>query len=66
MLAEVTLGAAISVCCSPAVCDELRTYKVTVIEQIRHEITVEATEDYAARTDALLEARRTSGSGTPW
>ena len=29
-------------------------------------ITVEANEEYAARTDALLEARRTSGSCKPW
>jgi hypothetical protein len=36
------------------------------MEQIRHEITVEAVEEYAARSDALLEARRTSGSGKPW
>jgi hypothetical protein len=38
-----------------------------VLEQIHHEITVEAAAEYAARTeDALLEARRTSGSGKPW
>jgi hypothetical protein len=66
MLAKATLAAAIPIFCSPAIADELRTYKVVVMEQIRHEITVEATEDYAARTDALLEARRTSGSGKPW
>ena len=52
---------------SPANSDELRPikYKVTVIEQVRHEITVEAEKDYAARTVALLEARRTSGSRNP-
>ena len=66
MLVKATLSAAISVICSPAICDELRSYTVTVMEQIRHEITVEANEDYAARADALLEARRTSGSGKPW
>ena len=65
MLVKATLSAAISVICSPAVCDELRSYTVTVMEQIRHEITVEANEDYAARAGALLEARRTSGSGKP-
>jgi hypothetical protein len=66
MLVKATLAAAISSFCSPACCDELRPYTVTVMEQIRHEITIEANEDYAARTDALLEARRTSGSGKPW
>jgi hypothetical protein len=66
MLVKAALSAAISVICSPAVCDELRSYSVTVMEQIRHEITVKANEDYAARADALLEARRTSGSGKPW
>jgi hypothetical protein len=34
------------------------------MQQIRHEITVEA-EEYMARSDALLEARRISGSGKP-
>src|ERR1700722_15784246 len=34
--------------------------------QIRHEITVVAAEESAARADALLETRRTSGSGKPW
>jgi hypothetical protein len=66
MLAKATLAAAIPILCSPAVCDELRSYTVSVMEQIRHDITVEASQDYAARTDALLEARRTSGSGKPW
>jgi hypothetical protein len=66
MLVKATLAAAIPIFCSPAFGDELRTYTVIVMEQIRHEITVEATEAYAARTDALLEARRTSGSGKPW
>ena len=66
MLMKAMLCGAISTFCSPAVCDELRSYTVTVMEQIRHEITVEASEEYAARTDALLEARRTSGSGKPW
>ena len=66
MLAKALLGAAVANICSPAICDELRSYTVTVTEQIRHEITVEANGDYAARADALLEARRTSGSGKPW
>ena len=66
MLIKAMFGAAISTFCSPAICGELRSYTVTVTEQIRHEITIEAAEDYAARTDALLEARRTSGSGKPW
>jgi hypothetical protein len=44
----------------------LRSLLFAPPEQIRHEITVEANEDYAARADALLEARRTSGSGKPW
>jgi hypothetical protein len=52
---------------SPAVSDELRPvrYKVTVVEQVRHEITVEANKECAARTVGLLEARRTSGSSHP-
>jgi hypothetical protein len=66
MLIKATLAAALSSLCSPAICDELRTYTVTVMEQIRHEITVVAAEEYAARADALLETRRTSGSGKPW
>jgi hypothetical protein len=51
---------------SPAVSDELRPtkYKVTVLEQVRHEITVEADVE-RARNVALLEARRTSGSPNP-
>ena len=36
-----------------------------MIEQVRHEITVKADKEYAARTVALLEARRTSGSRNP-
>jgi hypothetical protein len=52
---------------SPAASNELRPikYKVTVLEQVRHEITVEAGVERAARTVALLEARRTSGSPNP-
>ena len=66
MLAKATLAAVIAISCSSAIADELRSYTVIVMEQIRHEITVEATEAYAARSDALLEARRTSGPGKPW
>jgi phospholipase C len=52
---------------SPAVSDELlpMKYKVTVLEQVHHEITVEVDEERAARTVALLEARRTSGLTSP-
>ena len=66
MLVKATLASAITIFWSPAICNELRSYKVSVIEQVRHDITVEATEEYAARTDALLEARRTSGSPNPF
>ena len=66
MLAKAALATVIATIWSPAICDEVRSYTVTVVEQIRHEITVEAAEEYAARSDALLEARRTSGSGKPW
>jgi hypothetical protein len=66
MLIKATLAAPISTFCSPAIGDELRSYTVTVMEQIRHEITVVAAEESAARADALLETRRTSGSGKPW
>jgi hypothetical protein len=68
MVSKTTLGAAIAATFwSPAVSDELRPikYKVTVMEQVRHEITVRADREYAARTVALLEARRTSGSPNP-
>ena len=51
---------------SPAVAGELRPqYTVTVLEQVRHKITVEVDGEHAARTVALLEARRTSGSPNP-
>jgi hypothetical protein len=63
---KAALAIAIMTVWSPADAGEHRSYTVTVMEQIRHEITVEATEEYAARSDALLEARRTSGSGKPW
>ena len=66
MLMKATFAAAISTFCSPAICDELRSYTLTVTEQIRHEITVVAAEESSARADALLETRRTSGSGKPW
>jgi hypothetical protein len=66
MLVKATLAAAIAATGSPAVSNDLRSYTVTVMEEVRHEITVEAAEEYAARSDALLEARRTSGSGKPW
>jgi hypothetical protein len=66
MLMKATLTAAISTFCSPAICDELRSYTVTVLEQIRHEITVVAAEESSARAAALLETRRTSGLGKPW
>jgi hypothetical protein len=36
MLIKAMLGAAISTFCSPAICGELRSYTVTVMEQIRH------------------------------
>ena len=69
MVSKTTLGAAIAATIaatfwSPAVSDELQPieYKVTVMEQVRHEITIKADKEYAARTVALLEARRTSGS----
>ena len=58
MLMKATFAAAISTFCSPAICDELRSYTVTVMEQIRHEITVEANEEHAARADALAVRRR--------
>jgi hypothetical protein len=63
---KAALATAIMTVWSPVDAGEHRSYTVTVMEQIRHEITVEATEEYAARSDALLEALRTSGSGKPW
>jgi hypothetical protein len=68
MVSKATFAAAITTAFwSPAVSDELRPmkYKVTVLEQVRHEITVQAGEAWAARNLALLEARRTSGSPSP-
>jgi hypothetical protein len=65
MLVKAMLAAAIAAS-SPAVSNDLRSYTVTVMETVRHEITVVAAEEYAARTDALLEVRRTSGPGKPW
>jgi hypothetical protein len=55
---------------SPAVSDELQPmkymkYRVTVLEQVHHEFTIEAHDETAARTVALLEAHRTLGSATP-
>ena len=52
--------------CSPAGSAEPQSFAVTVVEQTRYDITVDANEEYAAQTDALLEARRTSGSCKPW
>jgi hypothetical protein len=66
MRIKATLATVIATSGSPAVCDDLRPYTVTVMEQTRHEIVVGAFDEYAARSDALLEARRTSGSGKPW
>jgi hypothetical protein len=66
MLTKAMLVASIAASGSPAASNDLRSYTVTVMEQVRHEITLEAAEEYAARSDALLEARRTSGSGKPW
>jgi hypothetical protein len=50
---------------SPAGAAELQSYRVTVLEQTRYDITVDANEESAARTLALLEARRTSRFGHP-
>ena len=67
MVSKIMLSAAIAATFwSPAVADESPPkYEVTVMEQVRHEITVKADKEYAARTVALLEARRTSGSPNP-
>jgi hypothetical protein len=64
MLTKATL-AAMATFWSPAGAAELQSYTVTVLEQIRYDITVKANEEYAARTLALLEARRTSRLGNP-
>jgi hypothetical protein len=66
MLVKAALAAAIAASSSPAVATDLRSYTVTVMENVRHEITVVAVEEYAARSAALLEVRRTSGSSKPW
>jgi hypothetical protein len=64
MLTKVTL-AAIAPFWAPAGAAELQSYRVTVLEQTRYDITVDANEESAARTLALLEARRTSRFGNP-
>lgn len=64
-LTKVTL-VVLAASCSPASSAEPQSFAVTVVEQTRYDITVAANEEYAARTDALLEARRTSGSCKPW
>ena len=50
---------------APAGAAELQSYRVTVLEQVRYDITVDANEESAARTLALLEARRTSRFANP-
>jgi hypothetical protein len=64
MLTKATL-AAMATFWSPAGAAERQSYTITVLEQIRYDITVEANEDSAARTLALLEARRTSRLDNP-
>ena len=64
MLTKATL-AAMATFWAPAGTAELQSYTVTVLEQIRYDITVDANEESAARTLALLEARRTSRLGSP-
>jgi hypothetical protein len=64
MLTKAAL-AAMATFWSPAGASELQSYTITVLEQIRYDITVEANEESAARTIALLEARRTSRFGNP-
>jgi trans-aconitate methyltransferase len=51
---------------SPVISAKLRPkqFKLRVLEQVRHRITVEAADEKAARTIAFLQARRT-GSLTP-
>jgi hypothetical protein len=64
MLIKATLAAMVTFW-PPAGAAELRSYTVTVLEKIRYDITVEANQESAARTIALLEARRTSRFGDP-
>src|SRR5271154_6400772 len=64
MLIKATL-AAMAAFWPPAGAAELRSYTVTVLEQIRYDITVQANEESAARSMALLEARRISRFGDP-
>jgi hypothetical protein len=56
MLTKATL-IAMAAFWSPAGAAELQSYRVTVLEQTRYDITVDANEESAARTLALLEAR---------
>ena len=68
MVAKIALVAAVAAAFwSPAVSDELKPkYKVTVLQRLHREITVEADEERAARTIALLEARRMSRLSPTW
>jgi hypothetical protein len=64
MLTTATL-AAMATFWAPAGAAELQSYRVTVLEQTRYDITVDANEESVARTIALLEARRTSRFCSP-
>jgi hypothetical protein len=65
MLTTPATLAAMATFWAPAGAAELQSYTITVLEQIRYDITVDANEESAARTLALLEARRTSRFGDP-
>ena len=65
MIVRAALAAVAAAFWSPANSGELRRYTVTVIEEVRHEIAVQAEGEEAARTVALMEARRTAGSSHP-
>jgi hypothetical protein len=51
MLIKAMLATVIATSGSPAVCDDLRSFTVTVMEQTRHEIVVEPFNEYAARSE---------------
>ena len=65
MIVRAALVAIAAAFWSPAISGEVKRFTVTVLEEVRHEVTVQAGDEQAARTVALIEARRTAGSSHP-
>jgi hypothetical protein len=65
MIVRAALAAIAAGFWSPATSGELKHFTITVLEEVRHEVTIQAESEDAARTIALMEARRTAGSSHP-